>query len=41
MKKKKLETKPQQEAFMSTFDWVRMTEQDEAVWAEILNHLNT
>ena len=38
-KKKKLETKLQQKAFMDTFDWVHMTEQDEAVWTEILNHL--
>ena len=39
VKKKKLETKSQQEAFMSTFDWVRMTEQDEAVWGAIISHL--
>ena len=39
-KKKKLETKPQQKAFMDTFDWMRMTEQDDAVWTEILNHLS-
>ena len=38
-KKKKLETVQQQEAFMSTFDWWRMTEQDEAVWDVILKHL--
>ena len=38
-KKKKLETKAQQEAFMSGFDWMRMTEQDEQVWTEIINHL--
>jgi len=39
VKKKKLETAAQQEAFMSRFDWKRMTEQDETVWSEILNHL--
>ena len=39
VKKKKLETKPQQEAFMSVFDWVRMTEQDETVWSAIISHL--
>ena len=39
VKKKKLETKQQQEAFMSAFDWWRMTEQDEAVWDVILKHL--
>lgn len=41
VKKKKLQTKEQQQAFMAAFDWVRMTEQDEAVWAQILDHLNT
>lgn len=39
VKKKKLETKAQQEAFMSSFDWWRMTEQDEHVWNVILSHL--
>ena len=39
VKKKKLETKQQQEAFMSAFDWWRMTEQDEVVWNVILEHL--
>ena len=39
VKKKKLETKDQQAAFMATFDWLRMTEQDEAVWAVIISHL--
>ena len=39
VKKKKLETKAQQEAFMSTFDWVRMTQQDESVWSVIIAHL--
>lgn len=40
VKKKKLETSSQQEAFMSGFDWLRMTEQDEAVWNMVLTHLN-
>ena len=39
VKKKKLETKAQQEAFMSSFDWWRMTEQDKHVWNVILSHL--
>jgi len=41
VKKKKLETEPQQKAFMDQFDWWRMTEQDDAVWAEILKTLET
>ena len=41
VKKKKLETPRQQEAFMSAYDWMRMTEQDEAVWNEILRHLES
>lgn len=39
VKKKKLETKAQREAFMSAFDWMRMTEQDENVWNVIISHL--
>lgn len=39
VKKKKLQTKAQQEAFMSAFDWFRMTEQDETVWSAIISHL--
>ena len=39
VRKKKLETPEQQQAFMPTFDWKRMTEQDEAVWNPILSHL--
>lgn len=38
-KKKKLETPQQQKTFMDTFDWWRMTEQDETVWAQILQTL--
>ena len=40
VKKKKLETPQQQKAFMNTYDWYRMTEQDDAVWNVILTHLN-
>ena len=39
VKKKKLETKTQQDAFMSGFDWFRMTQQDENVWNQIITHL--
>ena len=39
VKKKKLETKAQQKAFMSAFDWLRMTEQDPAVWDAVIAHL--
>lgn len=41
VKKKKLETAEQQNAFMSGFDWKRMTEQDEAVWTEIFQTLQS
>ena len=39
VKQKKLETKEQQNAFMTSFDWMRMTEQDASVWDKILSHL--
>ena len=39
VKKKKLETKAQQKAFMDAYDWYRMTQQDEAVWQAIFSHL--
>lgn len=35
VKRKKLETKEQQKAFMSRYDWKAMTEQDEYVWKEV------
>lgn len=38
-KRKQLETPEQQTAFMAKYDWWRMTEQDEAVWARIFAHL--
>ena len=39
-KKKKLETREQRDAFVSSYDWYRMTEQDEGVWNEIFNTLD-
>ena len=41
VKKKKLETAVQQKEFMAAFDWLRMTEQDEAVWNVILGVLES
>ena len=40
-RKKKLETPQQQETFMAAYDWLRMTEQDEAVWDAILQTLRS
>ena len=40
-KKGLLNTKEQQAAFMSNYDWERMTAQDPDVWKEILDTLNT
>ena len=39
VKKKQLVTPAQQEAFMSRYDWYRMTTQDEKVWEQIVEHL--
>lgn len=39
-KKKLLETPEQQQAFMSRYDFKRMTEQDDAVWQQIREHLS-
>ena len=39
-KKKLLETEEQKNAFRASFDWHRMTEQDEAVWQEIFRTLD-
>ena len=39
VKKKKLQTPAQQKAFMDTYDWYRMTEQDDAVWNVMIEHL--
>ena len=38
-KKKKLQTTEEKEKFISSFDWNKMTEQDEKVWDEILSFL--
>lgn len=38
-KQKALSTQPLQQAFMESFDWAAMTEQDEAIWQVILQHL--
>ena len=38
-KKGLLKTPTQQKAFMARYDFVRMTKQDDSVWAEILDHL--
>ena len=40
-KKKLLETEEQKKAFRDSFDWRRMTEQDEAVWQEIFRTLDS
>lgn len=39
--RKKNITKEQKAQFVASFDWDSMTEQDEAVWKAILNHLET
>lgn len=39
-KKKLLETEAQKKAFRDSFDWCRMTEQDDAVWQEIFRTLD-
>ena len=41
MKKKQLETPEQQRQFMEQYDWNRMTTQDDAVWEQIIQHLET
>ena len=38
--KKKLKTDEQKKAYVDSWDWNRMTAQDDAVWAEILNCLD-
>ena len=40
-KKKLLETDEQKAAFRASFDWRRMTEQDDAVWREIFRTLDS
>lgn len=39
-KKKELQSDEQKKAFLQSFDWDKMTEQDEDVWAEILKALD-
>lgn len=41
MKKKELETETQKTSFKKSYDWYRMTEQDEKVWRKILNFLES
>ena len=38
--KKKNTTREEKQQFVRSFDWVSMTAQDEAVWAEIFAHLD-
>jgi hypothetical protein len=40
-KQKKLVTEKQKEEFLATFDWDRMTSQDEKVWNAIFEHLES
>ena len=40
-KKKLLETDTQKKAFLDSFDWHRMTAQDEAIWQEIFHTLDS
>ena len=40
-KKKKLETEEQKSAFVASYDWNRMTLQDEAVWNDIFECLDS
>lgn len=40
-KKKLLETDAQKKAFLDSFDWRRMTEQDDSVWQEIFRTLDS
>ena len=40
-KQKKLLTNEQKKAFVDSFDWDRMTAQDEKVWSAIFEHLKT
>ena len=39
-KRGELETDEQKSAFVNSFDWHKMTEQDEKVWQKIISHLN-
>lgn len=39
LKKKKLKTEKSRLEFVNSFDWNKMTQQDEEVWNQIINHL--
>ena len=39
LKKKKLKTEKARLEFVNSFDWNKMTQQDEEVWNQIINHL--
>ncbi len=41
LKKKSLDTREKQQAFMGQFDFWRMTEQDEEIWQAIFEHLRS
>ena len=38
---KKLTTSESRKEFMDRYDWLRMTEQDEAVWGPVIEHLKS
>lgn len=40
-KKKQLKTQKQKEDFIASYNWNRMTAQDDAVWEKIFKHLNS
>ena len=40
-KKKELQTAEQKKAFVGSFDWDKMTEQDEKIWSEIIEMLKS
>ena len=39
--RRKNATKEEKTAFVSSYDWVRMTEQDNAIWEKIFEHLDS
>lgn len=39
LKKKKLQSEKDKETFVNSFDWNKMTQQDEDVWNQIIDHL--
>ena len=40
-KKKELQTDEQKKTFIDSFDWDKMTEQDERIWSEIIETLKS